>query len=202
MIALNQYYKLESGETFEEIRKYRVEKSVQISHATADAKSFQEIFGDLSNCVFVGSLDLSNLNLNSLEGCPQCVSESLVLDQNPNLTSLKHGPKEIMRSVPEDQFPLFSASYTGLENLEYFPEKIPKNLVLKIQDTPISTLSHADPTLLATCSEFWFFGSPNLSLEEIFQATHLQRSYTGSFSFVFSQFKRSDLEKLYNSPKL
>ena len=55
--------------------------------------SFKNYFGDLSKMIFQGSLDLSSLNLTSLEGCPTEVVGEFNIRNNPELKSLKHFPK-------------------------------------------------------------------------------------------------------------
>jgi len=58
-------------------------------------KTFKEIFGDLSDSVFNGDLDLSELNLSSLEGCPKKISTgNFSIEVNPNLESLRYFPTE------------------------------------------------------------------------------------------------------------
>jgi len=76
--------------TFEDIVKER-----EAEEAGSSPISFKELFGDLSDCTFSGHLDLSYLNLNSLEGCPRkVINGNFSIENNPNLKSLKSLPTE------------------------------------------------------------------------------------------------------------
>ena len=85
---------LKDGRSFQETlanRKLKLAEDIK----NQKAFSFKDIFGDLSSYTYKGGfLDLSNLNLNSLEGCPRRVSESeFKISNNCNLTSLKYFPE-------------------------------------------------------------------------------------------------------------
>jgi len=79
--------------------------------------SFKEVFGDFSDCVFYGELDLSGLNLNSLEGCP---------------CEVRHGDFHI-------------DSNPSLESLEFFPKKLPSGEALIIDLKHLALLATIDP---------------------------------------------------------
>jgi len=83
---------LANGKTFE---------SAALDHygGNEEAKSFEEIFGNLSDCVFSGELELANLNLSSLKGCPyKIINEdfskrnNFSIETNPFLNSLEGFP--------------------------------------------------------------------------------------------------------------
>jgi len=58
--------------------------------------SFKEVFGDLSDYIFEGYLDLGSLNLTSLEGCPSVIKgEYFAIDRNPNLATLNFFPSKL-----------------------------------------------------------------------------------------------------------
>ena len=62
-------------------------------------KSFKDIFGDLSDYIFYGSLSLSRLNLNSLEGCPKEIVEGFFgISHNPDLHDLNHFPRRVAKN--------------------------------------------------------------------------------------------------------
>ena len=78
---------LSNGKTFEETLLSR-RKNV------TTPQSFSEVFEDFSDYIFEGVLNLSNLNLCSLEGCPQTFTGSqLAIFGNPNLKNLNFFPK-------------------------------------------------------------------------------------------------------------
>ena len=77
-----------TGKTFEETATIR--RQAILENQESEPASFKEVFGDLSDSFFEGDLDLSGLDLNSLEGCPFNIEDSLHIDNNPNLKSLKY----------------------------------------------------------------------------------------------------------------
>ena len=70
-------------------------------------------YGDLSGRVYNGNINVSLMNLTSLEGAPEIVNGSFYCYKN-NLTSLKGAPKEVYGN--------FNCSHNELKNLEYSPE--------------------------------------------------------------------------------
>ena len=80
------------NQTFFEIIKTRAREH-------SKPASFQEIFGDFSDCLFEGDLDLDRIGLNSLKGAPKTIRGGyFCLENNPNLKTLKHIP-EIVSST-------------------------------------------------------------------------------------------------------
>jgi len=80
---------LKNGRTF---WRTAISRSIAVKMG-AEAQSFKEIFGDLSGAFFSESLDLSNLNLNSLKGCPKKIKgERFDISGNPNLQTLLNAP--------------------------------------------------------------------------------------------------------------
>jgi len=77
-----------TGKTFSSMATAR-RRAVSNSSESSPA-SFKEIFGDFADSFFKGDLDLSGLDLNSLEGCPFNIEESLHIQDNPNLKSLSY----------------------------------------------------------------------------------------------------------------
>jgi len=58
--------------------------------------SFMDIFGDLTDNLFTGDLDLNGLNLTSLEGCPKkVINGHIFVSNNPKLKNLDHFPEFI-----------------------------------------------------------------------------------------------------------
>jgi len=95
MCEINENTVLDCGTTFGELRH-----AYSNSEENNIPKSFNDIFGDLSGSIFVGTLDLSSLNLNSLKGCPTRVKRGGIdIACNPNLKSLDYFPKKL----PKDQ---------------------------------------------------------------------------------------------------
>ena len=101
--------KLENGLIFSDILNSRVKKREK-------ATSVEQLFGDLSDCVFEGDLDLSTLNLNSLKGCPKEVRAGFFsIEDNPNL-----------------------------KTLDFFPEKLAAWDIIYIQDSLLEQLAKVD----------------------------------------------------------
>jgi len=83
-----------NGSSFEKTTALRSGKSESLK-----PESFKAIFGDLSSFTYHGNLDLSRLNLNSLEGCPQrIVGGTFTIKKNPNLHNLNHFPEKLATS--------------------------------------------------------------------------------------------------------
>jgi len=81
--------KLGNGKSFGKLKGNRMNEA---SEGAAPC-SFKDIFGDLTEYIYKGDLDLSQLNLSSLEGCPQKLKEGyFAIDNNPNLKSLENLP--------------------------------------------------------------------------------------------------------------
>ena len=69
MREINSNTVLKNGKTFKDILKNRAVPAFSKSHPLPKS-SFEEIFGDLSDCAFSGTLDMTGLNLKTLEGFP------------------------------------------------------------------------------------------------------------------------------------
>jgi len=77
-------------------RKASELRTAQYVRGETNPKSFEDIFGNLSNLYFSGDLDLSSLNLNSLKGCPAEIRRGhFTLYGNPNLKSLDYFPARL-----------------------------------------------------------------------------------------------------------
>ena len=62
----------------------------------ATPASFEQLFGDLSNSVFSGDLNLGDLNLNSLKGCPKKIEDGYFsIENNPELKTLDYFPEDL-----------------------------------------------------------------------------------------------------------
>ena len=109
---------IKGNQTFQEIMTKRVTDS-------AEPKSFEQIFGDLSDCAFVGALNLGGINLNSLKGCPREIRGHVVflsIDFNPELKSLNYMPKKFQ----EGFYLLIDSSLTKF--LNYLPSESFENI--------------------------------------------------------------------------
>ena len=102
MLEINENTVIKNGKTFKEIN-FNLENRLYDNNSRREPKSFEEIFGDLSDCIFVGDLNLNSLGLHSLKGCPQRIRYgNLHIAYNPDLLSLDYFPKKIT-----DRFELF-----------------------------------------------------------------------------------------------
>ena len=108
----------ESGETFKILALAR-----QKSKNRKTPKTFKEIFGDLSDFIFEGTLDLTNLNLSSLEGCPtKILNGNFSTETNPNLKSLKDFPNGF------ESVDMFYLDYDLFKKLHTLEESTKENL--------------------------------------------------------------------------
>ena len=90
MRVINEDTILKNGKTFAQTLSDRINSKKE------NPLSFEGVFGDLSDCVFEGSLlDLDNTKINSLKGCPKKIEGWLSLWNLPLLKSLDFFPKEI-----------------------------------------------------------------------------------------------------------
>ena len=93
MREITEFSKIKNHKTFADIIESRI-------NLESSSVSFEDLFGDLSNCSFQGCLNLTNLNLNSLKGCPKEVSGGfLSIEYNPNLESLDFFPQKLCGGV-------------------------------------------------------------------------------------------------------
>jgi len=89
MRKINKYGIFKNGISFTNIISSRaLSNGVSIS--------FEELFGDLSDCIFMGDLNLGDLNLNSLKGCPKKIEDGFFsIENNPELKTLDYFPIEL-----------------------------------------------------------------------------------------------------------
>ena len=70
------------------------ERKNAVANKSAAPVAFEDIFGDLSNYLLIGGLNLEDLNLNSLKGCPKEIQKGFFsILKNPALKTLEHLPK-------------------------------------------------------------------------------------------------------------
>ena len=83
---------IKKSKTFIELRDMRRKELLNLKDLAAC--SFKDIFGNLSESAFSGSLDLEGLNLNSLEGLPAAASDSnwASIAGNPSLKTICNLP--------------------------------------------------------------------------------------------------------------
>jgi len=103
---------LKDNKTFLETRSDR--QSQMWGGGSVEPASFEEIFGDLSNCSFTGNLDLSSLELNSLKGVPKIIkSGHFSISGNPDLENLDFFPIQLAFSkslyIDYEMLPLFNS---------------------------------------------------------------------------------------------
>ena len=172
MKEINSNTMLKNGKKFWEVSNIR-----WLNEESAwPPQSFQEIFGDLSDCVFVGDLDLSNIGLNSLQGCPQKV---------------KGGNFQISRNF-------------DLKSLDYFPTEITKDFKIAIDFDLIYKLKDLDISIYRDLGINIFYGAyydKKISKEEVFKKiAHTLSEYrgaNGSFNRVFGKSVNPDISLDY-----
>jgi len=114
-----------NNKTFEEIREDRAFLS-----GLVPPSSFKDLFGDLSDSIFQGNLDLSGLNLDSLKGCPLNISGGyFCISNNRALKSLDYFPEDI-----DPDYGLF-LDYDALLQLDSLDMNIYKNLHITLFDS-------------------------------------------------------------------
>ena len=92
MREINKNTILDSGMSFEDTL---LKRSEYINENTAET-SFENIFGDLSDCVFIGDLHLTFLGINSLKGIPcEVRNGNFIILGNENLKSLDYFPEKL-----------------------------------------------------------------------------------------------------------
>ena len=91
-------------------QKLREDRQIKISSADfVKPASFEDIFTNLSNCIFIGDLDLSGLKLSSLKGCPAVVENGHIdISDNEELENLDFFPSQLdfSRSLYVDYYVL------------------------------------------------------------------------------------------------
>ena len=131
MREINKDTIIKNDKTFDTIKWARSDSENKIG-----AVSFEELFGDLSNCIFQGNLDLTELNLSSLKGCPQEVEHGYFsISSNSNFKNLDHFPKKLSSG-----YSLF-VDYRSALLLEYVDINIYKNSGLVIYEDSKAIMS-------------------------------------------------------------
>jgi len=145
-------------------------------------KSFEEIFGDLSDYTAVGEIFLNRVNLNSLKGFPQkFVGATIHLRENPDLKTLEHLSKDI-QTFPEmeGEGVTLNVNWTGLETGDFVSEDQLQNIdLLKCQRV----------------NEDLF------TIEEAVKLTAPLRKKYGNFENVETEWEPEELEEVYQKLK-
>ena len=125
---------LENGKTFVKTLSDRVNSAEN----NPDPLSFEEIFGNLSDCIFKGGLNLDHLRLNSLKGCPSKIEGWFSLWNLPFLKTLDFFPEEIssghnlfvdfhhipaMRHVDFKKYEGVGEIYVNTEDIDFTPDR-------------------------------------------------------------------------------
>ena len=122
MREINENTIIKNGKTFAATREDRDQND-------ESSQTFEEVFGDLSDSVFVGNLDLDSLNLSSLKGCPSKIKAgNFYIGFAPELKSLDHFPVEINKG-----YELFISNHL-IQDLTAKDIKIYKDLQIVIWD--------------------------------------------------------------------
>ena len=125
MREINENTLLENGEFFYNIAYTRQENNNKPA-------SFKELFGDLSNFIFEGCLELGNLDLNSLEGCPKVNGAYFSIENNPDLKELNFMPGFL------DNVVALYIDYSQVDIIKNIDIDIYKNLTIRLCGVPIS----------------------------------------------------------------
>jgi len=160
---------IRESKTFKDIENARRNiVSEEDSKQDEEPCSFEDIFGDLSNTCFIGHLNLSGLNLNSLKGCPQKISQgSFQCHSNWNLDSLNHFPKELT----PNQNVLFCF-------------------------TSVNSVKNINPEIFKDTSELNML-STYLTIFETVYISSSMRKTLGNFSKIETDYNSEDLERFY-----
>jgi len=188
---------LKNGKTLDQIASDRVAAVVNL----AEPASFEEVFGNLSTCRIINPeggqtvLNLSQLNLNSLKGCPSVVETDFHLDSNPNLINLEFFPREVFGYTSIQKCESLK-SLKGVENLSagiinafYFVN----NPVL----SDISDLNGENFFNDPARPTYFTFKNQNLSIQDILLFATAQRKSRGDFNFLTSDYSDEELERAY-----
>ena len=84
-------------------------------------------YGDLTGKEHDGDIDLSGVNLTSLEGAPEVmVNGDFNVSHNPSLTSLKGGPTKFITNEKKDgdEDYVYNASFCDIKDLDGLPTKL------------------------------------------------------------------------------
>jgi len=162
-----------------------------------DSLSFKEVFGDLSDCEIQGSLDLSLLNLNSLEGCPKVVLGHFNCDNNRYLKNLKGCPVSVMNYF-SCEFNSELISLEGLEDLEIrHGESPPRSLHLSSNKSLIDLDFLSEKTIRNISLLHIEDSNERLSSFDLVILTREKREKDGNYHFLQTEFAEKDFEKLY-----
>jgi len=190
---------LESGRTFEDIRRLRVESNNK--SLKADAKSFKELFGDLSSYTFTGELLLGVLNLNSLEGMPREVIGEVYIDSNPWLKNLKHLSQKIVNMLSvaccENLESLKGIGNLNLVTVENGNVGDFANHIFLRKNPNLFDISDLSEETISKCKTLFVSQSPVL-LTDLIKLAAQRRSLDGDFSFLESDYSIEELERLYS----
>jgi len=96
------------------------------------AISFKDLFGDLSDFIYEGCLELGNLNLNSLEGYPKVSGGYFSIENNPELKELNFMPGFLANVVT------LYIDYSQVDIIKNIDIDIYKNLIIRLCGVPIS----------------------------------------------------------------
>jgi len=113
--------------TFEDARATRINEVLKINTAPT---SFEDLFGDLSDSIFIHGLNLSQLNLNSLKGCPREIRGAFAIENNLHLKNLSYFPGKI---APKYSTDLLSIDFELISELRKLNINIYKDLIIFVK---------------------------------------------------------------------
>jgi len=190
MREINSTTILDNGETFESARQHRLFNS---NHKPA---SFKEVFGDLSDCILTEDLTLTDLNLDSLEGCPAEVRGYINLDGSPALKNLKGISKSTTMFLSCENL----KSLESLEGLEgfCFENSDLFDRTLYLSNCPLlADISALSSVSLKDCSSV-IIQATNVHIKDMILNFSEKRNRVGNFNFLKSDYSEKDLEKIYS----
>jgi len=188
---------LDCEKSFEEVRLSRV--GTNNNNKESNAKSFEKLFGDLSNCIFVGELSLSDLNLNSLKGMPREVTGAVHINLNPWLKNLEYLSCEIADILSVEHC-LALESLKGIENLHI--KSRPEvdffyNHIFLKNNPKLVDISYLSEDTVSNLNLLSLSNSP-ATLPEIVKTIAKKQAPLENLDFLASDFPEKELEKIYS----
>ena len=194
--------KVPTKEEISKIQSLILERRLTVVSMETEPATFKELFGDHSDTEFSTALDLTMLNLSSLDGCFAVVNGYMEANQNPALKTLE--------GCPEYVFYFFQCTdCDSLKSLKGIPKIIQKSSkkldsILSLQQNPnLSDISALTPDLISNMALISFHqlndtGKSNkVSIADYIELFREKREILGGFKFQSSQFSNEQLEKAY-----
>ena len=193
MKTINHSFTLESGAELKEVVKKRYEairRGEDIPNSI-----YSDIFGDLSNYSLDGSIELNGLNVSSLKGVPVYISRSFQIDFATDLKDLEGCPRAVGHSFSVEHCDNLK-TLKGISGLEIRTNSGNSAILYLRHNSKLTDISDLNQKTLDMCQLIYLAGSP-VSVVDIVKIMSSKRKNDGSWGFLNSDYKISELDRLY-----